>query len=62
MIGLVWRKSQSCISESEKRSAMKRMTHLGTTVVERAAKMNVTMKTVRCTPIPQKAIYLKKQK
>ena len=43
-------------------STLMRMTHLGATVVQRVAKMNVTMKNLRCSPIPQKVIYQKKQK
>lgn len=49
-------------SLEEKMSTLMRMTHLGATVVQRVLKMNVTMKNLRCSPIPQKVIYQKKQK
>ena len=37
-------------------------TRFGTSVVKRVAKMNVVMTNLRCSPIPQKVIYRKKQK
>lgn len=50
------------VSESEKMGAMMRMTRFGTSVVKRVAKMNVAMTNLRCSPVPQKVIYQKKQK
>ena len=41
---------------------MKRMTHLGTIVVQRVAKINVTMTNLRCSRVTQKVISQKKQK
>ena len=46
--------SELYFREREKMSTLMRMTHLGATVVQRVAKMNVTMKNLRCSPIPQK--------